>query len=42
MDTFCSHSSIYRIVRAYRAGTLVFLRNAEGQLRSQRGWPACL
>jgi transposase len=29
---FCSRSSIYRIVRAYRTGTLVFLRNAEGQL----------
>jgi transposase len=29
---FCSHSSIYRIVRAYRTGTRVCLRNAEGQL----------
>jgi putative transposase len=29
---FCSRSSIYRIVRAYRAGTLVLLRHAEGQL----------
>jgi hypothetical protein len=29
---FCSRSSIYRIVRAYRAETLVFLRNAEAQL----------
>jgi transposase len=29
---FCSRSSIYRIVRAYRSGTRVCLHNAEGQL----------
>ena len=29
---FCSRSSIYRIVRAYRTGTLGVLRHAEGQL----------
>ena len=29
---FCSRSSIYRIVRTYQAGTLLFLRNAQGQL----------
>jgi hypothetical protein len=29
---FCARSSIYRIIRAYQAGTLGFLRNAQGQL----------
>jgi transposase len=30
---FCSRSSVYRTVRAYRTGTLAFTFNEEGQLR---------
>ena len=39
---FCARSSLYRIVRAYRAGTWGFLRHAEGQLVPPSRLSGCL
>ena len=35
---FCSRSSVYRIVRAYRAGTLTFAEASERTARQRRLW----
>jgi transposase len=35
---FCSRSSVYRIVRAYRAGTLTFAEASERTVRQRRLW----
>lgn len=33
---FCSRSSVYRVVRAYRAGTLIFDEGSEGSRQQRR------